>query len=111
MASLILCYVDDMRAAVAGEDLCWGVMHAVSSKVTYLGIQIATRKTRPPSPRPGPWAGSVVTAQDKGIGVKVSQDKRDKIKVILQHTLDLFNGQAPIPLKLLENYRGSLVYV
>jgi hypothetical protein len=111
MASLILCYVDDMRAAAAGEDLCWEVMHTVSSKVTYLGIQIATRKTRPPSPRPGPWAGSVVTAQDKGIGVKVSQDKRDKIKVILQHTLDLFNGQAPIPLKLLESCRGSLVYV
>lgn len=111
LASLILCYVDDMRAAAAGEDLCWEAMHTFSSKAAYLGIQIATRKTRPPSQSPGPWAGSVVVSQDAGVGVKVSQDKWEKTKAILHHTLDLINSHTPIPLKTLESYRGSLVYV
>ena len=100
-----------MRAAAAGEDLCWEVMHSVSSKASYLGIQVATRKTRPPSRRPGPWAGSVVEIHREGIGVKVAQDKWDKIKTILAHTLELIEAQSFIPLKLLESYRGSLVYV
>ena len=92
----------------AGESLCWDVMHAVSCKASYLGIQNATQKTRPPSTKPGPWAGSVVTTQDEGIGVKLSQDKWEKTKRILQHTLELIDAQAPLPLKLLESYRGVI---
>lgn len=111
IASMILCYVDDMRAAAANEDLCWEAMHTVSTRAAYLGIQIASRKTRPPSTHPGPWAGSVVTTQAEGIGVKVSQDKWDKTKKLLQHTLELIEEQAQIPLRLLESYRGSLVYI
>jgi len=108
---MILCYVDNMRASAANEDLCWEVMHTVSTKLAYLGIQIATRKTRPPSTSPGPWAGSVISTQKEGIGVRISQDKWAKTKALLQHTLDLIDGQGPIPLKILESYRGSLVYV
>ena len=47
MASLILCYVDDMRAAAASAEDCWQVMHVVSSKASFLGIQVATRKPVP----------------------------------------------------------------
>lgn len=86
-------------------------MHTVSTKLAYLGIQIATRKTRPPSTSPGPWAGSVESTQKEGIGVRISQDKWAKTKALLQHTLDLIDGQGPIPLKIRESYRGSLVYV
>jgi len=111
IASMILCYVDDMRAAAANEDLCWEAMHTVSTRAAYLGIQIASRKTRPPSTHPGLWAGSVVTTQAEGIGIKVSQDKWDKTKKLLQHTLELIEEQAQIPLRLLESYRGSLVYI
>jgi hypothetical protein len=111
LASVILYYVDYMRAAAPSESLCWDVMHTVSSRSAYLGIQIATRKTCPLSTSPGPWAGSVVVAQDEGVGVKVAQDKWDKTKKILTHTLELIDSQGPIPLKVLESYRGSLIYV
>ena len=99
-----------MRAAASDEELCWEVMHNVSTKASHLGLQIAMRKTRPPSTQPGPWAGSVVVVQDEGIGVKVAHDKWDKTKNILRHTLELIDSHAPILLKTLESYRGSLVY-
>jgi hypothetical protein len=85
IASSLSCYVDDLRAAAAGEDLCWEVMHVVSSKAAYLGIQVATRKTRPPSRQPGPWAGSVVISHEDGVAVALSQEKWLKTKEILQH--------------------------
>ena len=46
-----------------------------------------------------------------GVAVALSQEKWLKTKEILQHTLTMIEGAAPIPLKTLESYRGSLVYV
>ena len=57
LAAFILSYVDDMRVGSPEAGLCWEVLHLVSSMAAYLGIQVASRKTRPPSPHPGPWAG------------------------------------------------------
>jgi hypothetical protein len=111
ISSSLSCYVDDLRAAAAGEDLCWEVMHVVSSKAAYLDIQVATRKTRPPSRRPGPWAGSEVISHEDGVAVALSPEKWKKTKEILQHTLTMIDSGDPIPLKTLESYRGSLVYV
>jgi len=111
LAALVLSYVEDLRAAAGSESLCWEVMHKVSSRASYLGIQIATRKTRPQAKQPGPWAGSMVIAQEEGVGVKATQDKWNKTQQLLKHTLQLIDLGTPIDRKVLESYRGSLVYL
>lgn len=111
LAALIVSYVDDMRIAAGSEHLCWEAMHAVSCKLTYLGIQVATRKTRPPSRQPGPWSGAMVLTDDLGVGVRATQDKWDKTKSQLTDTLRLIDLGQPIHRKTLESYRGSLVYL
>jgi hypothetical protein len=111
LAALIISYKDDMRTAAGSEHSCWEAMHAVSCKLSYLGIQVATRKTRPPSRQPGPWSGSMVLTDDLGVGVRATQDKWDKTKSQLANTLRLIDLGQPIPRKTLESYRGSLVYL
>jgi hypothetical protein len=111
LTSIIVSYVDDMQAAAASAEDCWQVMHMVSSKASFLGIQVATRKTRPPSHQPGPWAGAMVILEDDGVGVKATTDKWLKTKELLRHTNELLGLGQPIDRKLLESYRGSLVYL
>ena len=111
LAAFILSYVDDMRVGSPEAGLCWEVLHLVSSMTAYLGIQVASRKTRPPSPHPGPWAGAMVVLDDTGVGVKATADKWKKTKELLQHTQSLLDLGDHIDRKLLESYRGSLVYL
>jgi hypothetical protein len=111
MPPMIVSYVDDMRAAASSREECWQVLHVVSSRAAYLGVQVATRKTRPPSPQPGPWAGSLVVLDGKGVGVRATPEKWRKTKDLLRHTQSLLSQGGPIDRKLLESYRGSLVYL
>jgi hypothetical protein len=111
LASLVVSYVDDMRAVVGSEEACWQAMHAISCWLSYLGIQIATRKTRPPATNAGPWSGSMVLTDGVGIGVKATQEKWDKTKAALEETLRLIDTGKPIDRKVLESVRGSLVYL
>jgi len=80
LAALIVCYVDDMRTAGFTSEECWRIMHVVASRASYLGIQVAARKTRPPAKQPGPWSGSMVESDAHGVAVRATQDKWDKIK-------------------------------
>jgi hypothetical protein len=75
LAAMILTYVDDMRATAGSQHNCWAIMHVVSTKLCYLGIQVALRKTRPPSQQPGPWSGAMILTGPSGIGVKATQVK------------------------------------
>jgi hypothetical protein len=42
-------YVDDVRMVGSSLQHCWDVAHRFSTILAYLGIQVATRKTRTPS--------------------------------------------------------------
>jgi hypothetical protein len=86
MSSLIVSYVDDMRAAAPTQEKCWQVLHLVFSCAAYLGIQVATRKTRPPDALPRPWAGALVVLNESGVGVRATPEKWDKTKALLRHT-------------------------
>ena len=108
---MILTYVDDMRATAGSQHNCWAIMHVVSTKLCYLGIQVALRKTRPPSQQPGPWSGAMILTGPAGIGVKATQEKWEKVKGQLQKTLEWIDTKEPIPRKELESIRGSLVYL
>lgn len=111
LAALIITYVDDMRAAASGKDRCWQVMHRVASQLSFLGIQVASRKTRPPSRTPGPWAGAMVLGDERGTGVKATQEKWEKTRRLLEQTLAWIDSGDPICRKVLESVRGSLVYL
>lgn len=105
MAALLVSYVDDMRAAKGDEQLCWRLMHHVSSQLTYLGNQIATHKMRPASQNPGPWAGSVVsTDENLGIGVRATQEKWDNVKCLLEGLRAQLEKQTHLHLKELEGF-------
>jgi hypothetical protein len=111
IAALILSYVDDMRAADGTEDDCWKTMHQVATILNYLGIQVATRKTRPPTRHPGAWAGSTVISDANGVGVKATQEKWDKTKSILKKLWEWLEEDEMLDRKELESMRGSLVYL
>jgi hypothetical protein len=70
MAAALHSYFDDLRAMGCSELQYWEVLHCVSTKLSYLGIQVAARKTRPPTMTPGPWAGAVAWASPVGVCVR-----------------------------------------
>jgi hypothetical protein len=111
LVAVIFTYVDDMRATGCGEEKCWQVMHTVATRLCFLGIQFAARKTRPPSRSPGPWAGAMVVTDAHGVGVKATQSKWDKTRQLLEQTLQWIDSREPICRKSLESIRGSLVYL
>ncbi len=117
MASATLVYVDDLRSLSSSFSECWRVMHVTSTVLSYLGIQVAARKTRPPAMRPGPWAGAVAWSGAEGICVRCTKEKWSKTKQLvsmLQAELERFeSGQcaAGLNFKQLERTRGFLVHM
>ena len=73
-------YVDDVRITGPGESEIWTAIRKLSRLFGHLGIQDAARKRRPPTTRPGAWAGSMVYVDREHVGVYVDQKKWDKIK-------------------------------
>lgn len=96
LASLLVSFVNDMRTAVSSEEVCWGAMHAVSYKLAHLGIQVATRKTRPPATNPGPWSGSMITTDDIGIGVRATQEQWDNPELFLKTLCNSLTQASPL---------------
>ena len=111
MAAITVSFVDDFRAGGSSEEEGWAVMHSAASRLAYLGIQVAARKTRPPSKTPGAWAGSVVIANERGVAVKVTQEKWDKAKGVVQELKDMRTQGADLDRKRLEQHRGFLVHI
>jgi hypothetical protein len=117
MAAGLLSYVDDLRALGCSQQQCWLAMHHLASKLAYLGIQVAARKTRPPSTTPGPWAGAVAWPSSTGVSVRSTREKWQKAKALvarLDYDLVAYCHDAASPglnLPFLESTRGFLVHL
>jgi hypothetical protein len=62
-------YVDDIQTIGCSADHCWQLGHRIATTFAFLGLQIALRKFRPPTPHPGPWAGTIAFSTPAGVGV------------------------------------------
>jgi len=83
----------------------------VASIANYLGLQDAARKRRDPSCTPGPWAGSIVAADQPQVEISVSQERWDKSKGMVLLIKDALKDDDTIDFKTLESYRGFLIYI
>lgn len=122
LASEFYIYVDEVRVTGPSEEDIWRAIRKFSSMISYLGIQDAARKRRPPTTRPGAWAGSRVYVDECNIGVYIEQSKWEKTKNNIRWirnqiigcddvtNFKLSTGYG-IDRKELERKRGFLVYV
>jgi hypothetical protein len=83
-------FVDDARPTGPSKKEAWQAARKVGSTFSWLGIQDAARKRRDSSQRPGAWAGAVVVATGEGVYLLVSQEKWDKVKVLLTEVIDMW---------------------
>lgn len=83
LAGGVLMYIDDLRPVADSFEGCWKIGHATACGYGYLGVQISSRKMRPPSKQPGAWAGTLASASDDGIGVYCAPEKWRKAKEML----------------------------
>jgi len=104
-------FVDDLRPVGPSKEECWIVTHTLSCRYGHLGLQVAARKTRPPSQTPGAWAGSHVVLQDGGIGITCGLDKWSKAKRLLQEMSSELQQGPRLQHKLLEQRRGFFVHL
>ena len=122
LASKFYIYVDDVRVTGPSEEDIWRALRKFSSTISYLGIQDAARKRRPPTTRPGAWAGSMIYIDENNVGVYVDQSKwektqnnikwiRDQIMSCCDVTDFKLTSNYGIDRKELERKRGFLVYV
>jgi hypothetical protein len=113
IAGDVLTFVDDSRASGMDEEVAWRIARQVASRLQYLGIQDAPRKRRPPTRKPGAWAGAIFSTTDGLITQTVSQEKwnkgRDQIKE-LSDELDK-GTEALFNYKRLEQIRGFLCHL
>jgi len=104
-------FVDDLRPVGPSFEDCWQAAHAIATRFCYLGLQIASRKTRPPSQQPGAWAGTHALVLPDGIGVTCGLDKWVKAKFLLQQLQEELQQGPHISHKSLEQKRGFFVHL
>jgi len=104
-------YVDDQQPVRISADDCWRVAHTISSRYGYPGLQVTSRKIRPPSQRPGAWSGAFVSAAAEGVGVSCGQEKWDKAKRILYNLQQQLLASTELSHKDLEQKRGFMVHI
>ncbi len=102
-------YVDYLQPVGNSEEECWSILHQTASRLGYLGIQNASRKTRPPSQEPGAWAGTIAYTGSLGVGVKCSQEKWDKAKAYLVELETELYNQGTLDHKSLECKWGFFI--
>jgi hypothetical protein len=97
----------------SSEAHCFQVAHQTASRLGYLGIQNASRKTRPPSQHPGAWAGILVHVESDGIYLTTAQDKWDKGRAYIRDLQAAFTTSTRpwFDHKTLERIRGFLVHL
>jgi hypothetical protein len=113
IAGDVLTFVDDSRASGINEEVAWKIARQVASRLQYLGIQDAPRKRRPPTRKPGAWAGAIFSTTDGLITQTVSQEKWTKGKDQIKELIDEFEKSTD-PLfsyKRLEQIRGFLCHL
>jgi len=103
-------FVDDLRTSGYSVENVWQVSRRIASRLQYQGIQDAPRKRRPPSQRPGAWAGAMHSTSSKRVSKSVSEAKWFKGKKILTDLLVKLevNRFADLDFKLLESKTGFL---
>jgi len=111
LAASIKRYVDDIRSVGHSEAHCWAVTHRVATMFSYLGLQIALCKVRPPSQHPGPWAGTIAFSCTEGVGVTCPEGKWTKAKGHLRDLHAKLTSGLPLQRKLLESLRGFFVHL
>jgi len=104
-------YVDDLRSLGESKLECWRVVHQTGSRLGYLGIQNAPRKTRPPSQTPGAWAGTVAESGREGVGVKCAAEKWAKGKALLESLRVQLEESQLLEHKPLEQTRGFFIHI
>jgi hypothetical protein len=81
MAGSTPAYVDDLRPVGSTAEHCFQVAHQTGSRLGYLGIHNASRKTRPPSQKPWAWAGIIAKTDGTTITVCTSQENGKRLSV------------------------------
>eukprot|EP00978_Attheya_sp_CCMP212_P029827 scaffold107351_cov30-Attheya_sp.AAC.1 len=121
IAADIVCYVDDNRVTAVSEEDAWRSSSRVAKSASWLGLQDAARKRRPPSQRPGPWAGCVAYVGKDYVKKYVTQRRWEKTKagvrwldkelrLVTEETV-LGEGSGEMMHKPIESIRGFLNYV
>ena len=111
IAGSTVTYVDDLRSLGETEAEYWHVVHQTGSRVGYLGIQNAPRKTRPPSQTAGAWAGTIAETSADGVGVKCSREKWNKAKGMLADMQKELDTADELLHKPLEQKRGFFIHI
>jgi hypothetical protein len=121
IAAEIVGYVDDNRVTSSTEEEAWLASSRVAKSAAWLGLQDAARKRRPPSQRPGPWAGCVAYVGKDYVKKSVTQKRWKKTRAgveWLDRELELVKAQAKagegdgkMTHKPMESIRGFLNYV
>jgi hypothetical protein len=104
-------YVNDIRSVGHSENHCWAVTHRVASYFSYLGLQIALRKMRPPTPLPGPWAGTIAFNCPAGVGVTCPEAKWIKAKALRADLQAELQAGSLLQRKPLESMRGFFIHL
>ena len=68
---MLAIFVDDERIHHSTEEGAWKAARQVATRESYLGIQDAARKRRPPSQNAGAWAGSILRTNGEEVGKSV----------------------------------------
>jgi hypothetical protein len=104
-------FVDDLRPVGLSYEDCWQAAHAIATHFSYLGLQISSRKTRPPSQQPGAWAGTHALVLPESTGITCGPDKWAKAKILLQQLQDELQHGPHLCHKSLEQKRGFFVHL
>ena len=109
-------FVDDSRTIGSTRALCRACTHQLETRMSYLGLQDATRKKRDAARAPGEWTGTIQRAiPGLGVFATVSQKKWDKAKGYLMDIKGAFTaagGSMPhLDLKELESKVGFFVHL
>ena len=111
IAADLFIYVDDARSTGSNYEESRMAARRTASTFNYLGIQDAARKRREPSEEPGAWAGTVLSTADGVVGVRVSKEKWDKAKNLVNDTYQEVLSGKRLTMKTLLQRRGFLQYV
>ena len=113
LAGILAIYVDDERIHHSTENGAWLAARQVATRESYLGIQDAARKRRPPSQNAGAWAGSILRTNKLEVGRSVSQERWTKARSIICKWKDriLKDSNALLDVKELMVDRGFLNYI
>ena len=85
IAGDIVAFVDDLRISGVSEEVAWAIARLLMSRLQYLGLQDASRKTKPPTRnRVSAWAGTVFKTGAEEVKMLVTEDKWIKARKLVE---------------------------